>query len=217
MFERGATDTFIASSLAPLGELTTARVYMENCGFGDGWHMEVRWVTCEMTGACGGHASPYSPPHPSLHPKSVLGQSSLLLAPPGHDAMVCQERRRAPTPHHCYCCCRRCCCLLLHCGIHVMLHPPQLTLQSLCVTQLPSQRQWEFAHNNWVPTDEKGVTLQAKVCGTSAPSSKPISPQQCCSSPSAYPSAPSSAAPARQHTHEPLAVMLLPVSKPISP
>eukprot|EP00983_Pelagomonas_calceolata_P102323 1158792-Pelagomonas_calceolata.AAC.7 len=39
---------------------------------------------------------------------------------------------------------------------------PLCDMQTLHVTQLPSQRKWEFRHNGWVPKDG-GVTLKAEV------------------------------------------------------
>ena len=42
MFERGATDEFLVSSLEPMDEMVSAHVCLENCGMGDSWHLEVR-------------------------------------------------------------------------------------------------------------------------------------------------------------------------------
>ncbi|KAF5837533.1 hypothetical protein DUNSADRAFT_4226 [Dunaliella salina] len=45
MFERGATDEFMVSSLEPMDEMVTAHVSLENCGITDGWHLETLHVT----------------------------------------------------------------------------------------------------------------------------------------------------------------------------
>uniref|UniRef100_A0A7S3VHN2 PLAT domain-containing protein n=1 Tax=Dunaliella tertiolecta TaxID=3047 RepID=A0A7S3VHN2_DUNTE len=45
MFERGATDEIMASSLEPMDEMVSAHVFLENCGIMDGWHLETLHVT----------------------------------------------------------------------------------------------------------------------------------------------------------------------------
>ena len=52
MFERGATDEFLVSSLEPMDELLTANVYMENCSMGGSWHLEVCVCTCVRACVC---------------------------------------------------------------------------------------------------------------------------------------------------------------------
>ncbi|GFH12272.1 uncharacterized protein HaLaN_07922, partial [Haematococcus lacustris] len=39
-FERAATDEFLASSLAPLGEVASVRLWLEGAGLGDAWHLD---------------------------------------------------------------------------------------------------------------------------------------------------------------------------------
>jgi hypothetical protein len=40
MFERGASDEFVVSSLVKLGEISSARVWLENIGLADAWHLD---------------------------------------------------------------------------------------------------------------------------------------------------------------------------------
>lgn len=39
MFERDATDEFTVSSLTAMDELASARLWLENSGVGDAWHL----------------------------------------------------------------------------------------------------------------------------------------------------------------------------------
>lgn len=48
MFERGATDEFVVTSMDPMGEMITAHVYLENSGMGDSWYLEVGGVGCHF-------------------------------------------------------------------------------------------------------------------------------------------------------------------------
>jgi hypothetical protein len=40
MFERGATDEFMVTSLVKLGEISSACVWLENVGMADAWHLD---------------------------------------------------------------------------------------------------------------------------------------------------------------------------------